>query len=165
MNAALLGADRLYAVSAGRTTGAIQARDTDILVDDDTAIWSSWNVFAEEFARDGGAHVLPISDSGITGPAFLEHVRRNRRPIINSPIGHAATARPSSSTADDIRALVTQLGDMAKALDRADRNDLAEPYEALDLAVAYDHRQQVAEVSFTPALRGVKKCVRGGHAP
>jgi DNA-binding transcriptional LysR family regulator len=89
LNAALLGADRLYAVSAGRTTGAIQARDTDILVDDDTATWSSWNVFAEEFARDSGAHVLPISDSGITGPAFLEHVRRNRRPIINSPKGQA----------------------------------------------------------------------------
>jgi hypothetical protein len=28
--------------------------------------------------------------------------------------------------ADDIRAMVTHLGDMAKALDRADRNDLAE---------------------------------------
>ena len=50
---------------------------------------------------------------------------------------------------------------MAKALDRADRNDLAELYEALGPAVAYDHRLQVAEVSLTPALRGVKKCVRG----
>jgi hypothetical protein len=51
---------------------------------------------------------------------------------------------------------------MAKTLDRADRNDLAELYEALGLPVAYDHRLQVAEVSLTPALRGVKKCVRGG---
>ncbi|TCM34420.1 hypothetical protein EV648_1273 [Kribbella sp. VKM Ac-2568] len=65
-------------------------------------------------------------------------------------------------TADGSRAVVTQLGDMAKALDRADRNDLAELYETLGLAVAYDHRLQVAEVSITPALRGVKKCVRGG---
>jgi hypothetical protein len=89
LDAALLGADRLYAVSPGRTTGPIRARDTDILVDNDTAAWSSWNVFAEEFARDSGAHVLRISDSGITGPAFLEHVRRNRRPIINSPKGQA----------------------------------------------------------------------------
>lgn len=64
-------------------------------------------------------------------------------------------------TADDIRAVVTQLADMANALDRADRNDLAELYETLGLAVAYDHRLQVAEVSITPALRGVKKCVRG----
>ena len=37
-------------------------------------------------------------------------------------------------TADDVRAMVTQLGEMTKALDRADRNDLAE----------------------------LKKCVRGG---
>ncbi|WP_134004934.1 recombinase family protein [Kribbella sp. VKM Ac-2566] len=65
-------------------------------------------------------------------------------------------------TANDIRALVTQLGDMAKALDHADHKDLAELYEALGLAIAYDHRLQVAEVSITPALRGVKKCVRGG---
>lgn len=57
-------------------------------------------------------------------------------------------------TADDIRAVVTQLADMANALDRADRNDLAELYETLGLAVAYDHRLQVAEVSITPALRG-----------
>jgi hypothetical protein len=51
---------------------------------------------------------------------------------------------------------------MAKALDRADRDDLAELYEALGLAVAYDHPLQVAEVSITPALRGVKLRVRGG---
>ncbi|GAA3114247.1 hypothetical protein JOF29_003706 [Kribbella aluminosa] len=64
-------------------------------------------------------------------------------------------------TADDIRTMVTQLGDMAKALDLADRHDFAELYEALGLTIAYDHRLQVAEVSITPALRGVKKCVRG----
>lgn len=65
-------------------------------------------------------------------------------------------------TAGDMCAMVTHLGDMANALDRADRNDLAELYDALGLAIAYDHRLQVAEVSITPALRGVKKCVRGG---
>jgi hypothetical protein len=51
---------------------------------------------------------------------------------------------------------------MAKALDLADRNDLAELYEGLGLAIAYDHQLQVAEVSITPTLRGTKKCVRGG---
>ncbi|MGW4771939.1 LysR family transcriptional regulator [Nocardia sp. NPDC004278] len=87
LNAALIGADRLHAVSAGRATGAIQACDTDILVDDDAAMWSSWNAFAEEFARASGARIVSISDSGITGPAFFEHVRRSRRPVINSPKG------------------------------------------------------------------------------
>jgi hypothetical protein len=38
-------------------------------------------------------------------------------------------------TADDIRAMVTQFGDMAKVVDRADRNDLAELYEALGLGL------------------------------
>jgi DNA-binding transcriptional LysR family regulator len=90
LNAAFLGAERLYAVSAGRTAGPIRARDTDILIDNDTAAWSSWNEFAEEFARDNGTHVLRISDGGVTGPAFFEHVRRNRRAIINSPKGQAA---------------------------------------------------------------------------
>jgi hypothetical protein len=65
-------------------------------------------------------------------------------------------------TPGDIRAMVTQFGDMAKALDLADRNDLAELYEGLGLAIAYDHQLQVAEVSITPTLRGTKKCVRGG---
>jgi DNA-binding transcriptional LysR family regulator len=91
LSAALLGADRLYAMSAGRATGPVRAGDTDVLVDDDTATWSSWNEFAEEFAQDTGAHVLRISDSGITGPAFVEHVRRNQRPIINSPKGQTAS--------------------------------------------------------------------------
>jgi hypothetical protein len=61
-----------------------------------------------------------------------------------------------------MHAMVTQFGDMAKALDLADRNDLAELYEGLGLAIAYDHQLQVAEVSITPTLRGTKKCVRGG---
>ncbi|TCC07732.1 hypothetical protein [Kribbella soli] len=77
-------------------------------------------------------------------------------------VGPKAVDPVPQLTADDIRALVTQLGDMAKALDLADRNDLAELYEALGLAIAYDHRLQMADVAITPALRGVKKGVRGG---
>lgn len=42
--------------------------------------------------------------------------------------GLKAVAPVRQLTADDIRAMVTQLGEMTKALDR---NDLAELYEAL----------------------------------
>jgi len=45
-------------------------------------------------ARDTGARAVRISDGGITGPAFFDHVRRSRRPIINSPKGQTAPLPP-----------------------------------------------------------------------
>ncbi|MGJ5749879.1 DNA-binding transcriptional LysR family regulator [Streptomyces puniciscabiei] len=87
LNARILGADRLYAVAKGDDTSPVRARDTAVLLDDDITSWSSWNVYAEELARDTGARAVPISDGGITGPAFFDHVRRSGRPIINSPKG------------------------------------------------------------------------------
>ncbi|MGW5255889.1 LysR family transcriptional regulator [Streptomyces sp. NPDC004012] len=87
LNARFLGADRLYAVAKGDDTSPVQARDTAVLLDDDITSWSSWNVYAEELARDTGARAVPISDGGITGPAFFDHVRRSDRPVINSPKG------------------------------------------------------------------------------
>lgn len=83
--ARLLGADRLYAVSSARDATAVEARNVTLLVDDDTAYWSSWNLFAEELGRDTGAHILRIDDGGITGPAFYDHVRALGRPVLNSP--------------------------------------------------------------------------------
>lgn len=94
LRARLLGADRLYAVSPGADTGDVPARDTTVLLDDDTNSWSSWNVYAERLAQDTGAQVVPISDGGITGPAFFDHVRRSRRPVVNSPKGQT-TSLPS----------------------------------------------------------------------
>ena len=35
-----------------------------------------------------------ISDGGITGPAFFDHVRRSHRPIVNSPKGQTAPVPP-----------------------------------------------------------------------
>jgi DNA-binding transcriptional LysR family regulator len=80
----LLGADRLYAVAIG-DEAAVRARDTVVLVDADTAAWASWNIYAVEFARATGASVERIDDHGITGPAFFDHVRRLRRPVLSSP--------------------------------------------------------------------------------
>jgi hypothetical protein len=51
--------------------------------DDDTTSWASWNLYAEQLAHDTGACVVRISDGGITGSAFFDHVRRSRRPIIS----------------------------------------------------------------------------------
>lgn len=85
LRAALLGADRLHAVSAGDSVGEVAARDVVALLDDDTTSWSSWNLYAGQFARDTGAATLRIADGGITGPAFFDHVRRSGRPVLRSP--------------------------------------------------------------------------------
>jgi DNA-binding transcriptional LysR family regulator len=87
LRARLIGADRLYAVTPGSDTAAVAAKDTVILLDADAASWSSWNRYGEQYARDTGAETVRIDDGGITGPAFFEHVRRLRRPVLNSPKG------------------------------------------------------------------------------
>jgi DNA-binding transcriptional LysR family regulator len=94
LNAQLVGADRLYAVSAGSDTGEVRAKDTTVLVDADTTSWSSWNAYAEQLARDTGARAARTRDGGITGPAFFDHVRRSRRPVVNSPKGQTTALPP-----------------------------------------------------------------------
>jgi DNA-binding transcriptional LysR family regulator len=90
LDARLIGADRLYAVCVGSDTSAVEAKDTLVLVDADTASWSSWNRYGEQFAHDSGAGLVRIDDGGITGPTFFEHVRRLRRPVLNSPKGQTS---------------------------------------------------------------------------
>ncbi|MEU1406312.1 LysR family transcriptional regulator [Streptomyces sp. NPDC005728] len=92
--ARLIGADRLYAVATGRDTSDVPARDTVVLLDDDTTSWSSWNAFAGELARDTGARPVHIADGGITGPAFFDHVRRSGSPVVNSPKGQTTPLPP-----------------------------------------------------------------------
>jgi len=94
LQARVIGADRLFAVAPGADESAVRARDALLLVDADTATWSSWNRYAEEFARDTSARIVRIDDGGITGPAFFEHVRRLRRPVINSPKGQTTPLPP-----------------------------------------------------------------------
>jgi DNA-binding transcriptional LysR family regulator len=83
----LIGVDRLYAVCVGSQSSAVEAKDTVVLVDADTASWSSWNRYGEQFATDTGAPVVRIDDGGVTGPMFFEHVRRLRQPVLNTPKG------------------------------------------------------------------------------
>jgi DNA-binding transcriptional LysR family regulator len=97
LRARLLGADRLYAVAKGGDTNDVPdvaARDTDVLIDDDITSWASWNVYAEELAQATTARTVRISDGAITGPAFFDHVRRCRRPVLNSPKGQATPLPP-----------------------------------------------------------------------
>ncbi|MFC5001616.1 LysR family transcriptional regulator [Dactylosporangium cerinum] len=94
LDARLIGVDRLFAVSAGTDAAAVPAKDTLVLIDADTASWSSWNRYAEQFARDTGARIVPIDDGGVTGPAFFDHVRRLRRPVLNCPKGQFAVLPP-----------------------------------------------------------------------
>jgi DNA-binding transcriptional LysR family regulator len=87
LEARLIGADRLYAVTVGQDASPVEASDTVVLLDADVTTWSSSNRFGEQFARETGATAVRIDDGGITGPAFFEHVRRLRRPVLNSPRG------------------------------------------------------------------------------
>jgi hypothetical protein len=65
-----------------------------VLVDADETSWPSWNTYAEKFVADTGATRIPIDDGGITGPAFFDHVRRLRRPLVNSPKGQTTPIPP-----------------------------------------------------------------------
>jgi DNA-binding transcriptional LysR family regulator len=94
LEARLLGADRLYAVSVGADTTPVRARSVTVLVDDDATSWASWNGFAEQLAGDTSARIQRISDGGITGAAFFEHVRAAGRPVLNSPKDQDATLPP-----------------------------------------------------------------------
>jgi DNA-binding transcriptional LysR family regulator len=94
LNARLIGADRLYAVARGSADDNVRARDTVVLLDDDAKTWRSWGVYAGQLARDTGARAVRISDGGITGPAFFDHVRRSPRPIVNSPKGQNTSLPP-----------------------------------------------------------------------
>jgi DNA-binding transcriptional LysR family regulator len=91
LQADAIGADLLYAVAAGPDSSEVDAANTLVLFDTDTASWSSWNEFGEQVVRDTGARPVRIADGGITGPAFFEHVRRLGRPVLNSPKSQSST--------------------------------------------------------------------------
>jgi DNA-binding transcriptional LysR family regulator len=94
LEARLIGADRLYAVSVGPDTSPVAARDTMVLMDADTSSWASWNLYVGQFAHDTGARVVRIDDGGITGPGFFEQVRKLRGPVLNSPKGQHSVLPP-----------------------------------------------------------------------
>ncbi|MFJ2608971.1 LysR family transcriptional regulator [Streptomyces sp. NPDC091279] len=94
LRAHLVGADRIHAVAPGPDTGAVRARDAVVLLDDDMTSWSTWNVYGEALAAATGARVVRIADGGVTGPAFFDHVRRLRRPVVNCPKGQDSSLPP-----------------------------------------------------------------------
>jgi DNA-binding transcriptional LysR family regulator len=90
LDAHLIGVDQLYALCVGSDSSPVDAKDTLVLLDADTASWSSWNRYAEQFAGDTGARTVRVDDGGVTGPEFFAHVRRLRRPVLNNPKGQDA---------------------------------------------------------------------------
>ena len=94
LDARLVGADQLYALSVGPDTSPVEASETTVLLDSDEASWSSWNRYADQFATALGAHVVRIDDGGVTGPTFFDHVRRLRRPVLNNPKGQDVAEPP-----------------------------------------------------------------------
>jgi DNA-binding transcriptional LysR family regulator len=89
LEARLVGVDRLYALSVGADTTPVEAADTVVLVDEDTATWSSWNRYADQFAAETGARMARTDDGGVTGQAFFDHVRGMGRPVLNNPKGQS----------------------------------------------------------------------------
>ena len=90
LDGAVIGADLLYAVALGAESAPVDAAATVVLLDSDIDSWSSWNRYAEAYAADTGATTARIDDGGITGTAYFDHVRRLRRPVLNSPKGQTA---------------------------------------------------------------------------
>ncbi|MFI5893619.1 LysR family transcriptional regulator [Actinoplanes sp. NPDC051513] len=94
LEARLLGVDRLYAISTGTDDAAVRAKDAVVLIDADEASWSSWNRWAAAMAAETGARAVHVPEGGVTGPAFFEHVRRLRRPVVNNPKSQHAPIPP-----------------------------------------------------------------------
>lgn len=94
LQARLVGADRLYALSVGQDPSPVDARDLTVLLDSDEASWSSWNRFAAQFAAESGAQTLRVEDGGVTGSTFIDHIRRLRRPVLNNPKGQNDVTPP-----------------------------------------------------------------------
>ncbi|MCK0177458.1 MULTISPECIES: LysR family transcriptional regulator [Mycobacteriaceae] len=94
LEARLVGVDRLYAVGPGRDGAPVDAREVTVLLDSDQASWSSWNRFADQFARAVGARVIRVDDGGVTGSTFFDHVRRLRGPVLNNPKGQHDVTPP-----------------------------------------------------------------------
>jgi hypothetical protein len=84
LEADLIGVDTLYAVSTGLDGSPVKASDTLVLIDTDTDAWSSWNRYAEHYARQAGALAMHVN-SGVVGPSFYQHVRSAGRPVLNNP--------------------------------------------------------------------------------
>jgi DNA-binding transcriptional LysR family regulator len=99
LSAHLLSYERLQAVMprAHEATRheSVPAAETTVLIDVDEASWSSWNRYASAFAAANQTSVTKISDGGIAGPAFFDHVARLGRPVLESPKRHAEPLPPT----------------------------------------------------------------------
>jgi hypothetical protein len=89
----------------------------------------------------------------------------------NLAVGEKRAAETALATApqeagisrDELERIIISLGDMARALDRAEPEQLAELYAALRLSLTYHHAEQIIDVEVDPLADRVDKYrVRGG---
>ena len=99
LEARLVGVDRLYALSVGSDTSPVEATDTVVLLDEDTATWSSWNRFGEQFAADTGARTAHTDDGGVTGPDIFRPCARHGPTGRQQPQGPKRAGAPRPRTA------------------------------------------------------------------
>ncbi|WP_231961059.1 recombinase family protein [Amycolatopsis thermoflava] len=69
---------------------------------------------------------------------------------------------PDLVTDAEVYAMIDSLGDVGRKLAKARTDSLAGLYEALNLAVRYDHDSQAAQVTIQPVIRVNSVRVRGG---
>jgi DNA-binding transcriptional LysR family regulator len=87
LEAHLIGAERLHVISPGPEMSPVRAHEVSVLIEADVSCWLPWNNYAQQFADATGALTVGIEDGGLVGGAFLAHVRRLGRPILNCPKG------------------------------------------------------------------------------
>jgi hypothetical protein len=86
---------------------------------------------------------------------------RHTHPAVHRWI--AAVPRDPGVNRLELEAIIDGLGDMARALDRAEPEDLAELYAALRLSLTYHHAEQIVDVEVDPLADRVDELrVRGG---
>jgi hypothetical protein len=79
----------------------------------------------------------------------------------------ALKAEPTSTSLSrrELAAMVDSLGDMAKALGRAEPTDVADHHASLRLSMTYHHMERVVDVAVDPVGDRVDKFVsEGGRA-
>ncbi|GHE80177.1 hypothetical protein GCM10017786_07790 [Amycolatopsis deserti] len=70
---------------------------------------------------------------------------------------------PDLVTDAEVYAMIDSLGDVGRKLAKARTDSLAGLYEALNLAVRYEHDSQAAQVTIQPVMRVNSVRVRGGN--
>jgi DNA-binding transcriptional LysR family regulator len=160
LDAGLILAEQLHAFSVGDDASPVAAADTVVLIDADTSVWLSWNRYGEQFAEATGARIVRISDGGIAGPLFFEHVRRLGQPVVGAP-GRPQCEMPEDLVAQPI-VRPQPIWTWSLIWRRTESRSLVRKVinELMAVAVCPEFDDDAAWAPVTDPYR-----VRGGHSP